>query len=525
MTRPERVAPWRAALRSMQPEERARVLRAELLQRHAARKGGAAFEGFRHDPVGFSREVLGVAPWSRQAEVMQAVDVHRHVYVRSGQKTGKSTAAACVALWWVTTRPRGTVVMTSSNAQQVKAILWRELRRIYQDAGCSRTIGGLLHKDPATGFDMGDGRAIYGLTADDAERIAGYSGDELLFIIDESSGFDDDLHEAIEGNLGGGGHELAMGNPTRATGWFIKGFKSAVNKRIHIDSRESPNVVEGRKVVPGLATKEFVEELIAKYGIDHPVVQVRICGDPPDQGERSVVPLSAWTAAKARWIALVGAARDDATIQARLRDAARSAEAEMARTKTKTATPWTSRLHIGVDVARFGDDDSAIAPRRGDFVYPLGVVHGFDTVAVAGLALQRARALRSEHNERPVINVDVDGLGAGVADQLRRHSDVEVQDVSSASSASQKDEYHARRDEGWWGLREWLQAGGMVPPDDELEEEALAPVYGFDAQNRIHVEKKDAIKKRLGRSPDRADALWLSIQKHHAMRSFRVKGI
>lgn len=484
----ETIAPWRAALRSMRPDERADLLRSELLKRGLARRSAGQFDRYRDDLPGFSRDILGVDPWDAQAEVMSAVTSHRHVLVRSGQKIGKSKGAACVALGWVATRKRGMVVLTSGNSQQVRTILWRELRKVYEEAGCARTIGGTLHKQPQSGLEFDDGRLIVGLTADDAERIAGYSGDELLFIIDEASGFDDELHEAIEGNLGGGGHELALGNPTRTTGWFAQGFKSAMYRRIHIDSRESPNVKARRKIVPGLATHEYVEEMRAKYGEDHPVFQVRVAGNFPKSGALVVISLESVERALARY---EGGLIDGERVPAARLDV-------------------TQPLHLGIDVARFGDDDSVIQGRRGKVAIPSRAVHGFDVVQVAGAAVEYVDQHRAYASERAIVKIDGNGVGAGVVDLLRQRDDMQVVDVNAGSSAT--DESCVRmRDQLWWAVREWLADGAALPPDLERDEELQAPTYSFDARQRIQVESKDSIKKRLKRSPDRADALALAV--------------
>ena len=71
--------------------------------------------------------------------------------------------------------------------------------------------------------------------------------------------------------------------------------------------------------------------------------------------------------------------------------------------------------------------------------------------------------------------------------------------------------YVLLRDEIWFALADWLKAGGVFPPDAKLEAELVAPTYKFDPRLRLKVESKDDIKKRLKRSPDRADGLGLAV--------------
>lgn len=62
----------------------------------------------------------------------------------------------------------------------------------------------------------------------------------------------------------------------------------------------------------------------------------------------------------------------------------------------------------------------------------------------------------------------------------------------------------------WYGVREWLKSGGILPDCAQLKSELTIPRYWYDAAGRIVLEPKDRIKERLGASPDIADALALT---------------
>jgi len=431
------------------------------------------------DPVLFARESLNVDLWARQAEIARLVAAHGKVAVRSGHKIGKSRLAATIAFWWALTRRQGRVVVTATTGQQVKSIIWREMREVARGA---RITLPPVPKDPSTGVQWDDGRFIVGISTDEAERMAGFSGDELLFIVDEASGVADDIFEAIEGNRAGGARLLMLGNPTRTTGVFFEAFNSKREfwQRVHVSSEETPNVVEGRTVVRGLANRDWVEEKRRDWGEDSPLYAVRVRGNFPDQASNAVVGVAAVDAALERW----------------------------------AETPDEGRLSLGVDVARFGDDDSVIAPRRGQRIAPLVAVHGMDTVEVAERVLAVARDERRPGEPIPRAKVDDSGVGGGVVDILRRHRDVlEVVAVNASSASTSPDEFFNLRSQLHFGVAEWLAGGGALPPDQRLEGELVAPTYSFDARGRRKVEPKDEIKKRLpdGRSPDRADAVALAI--------------
>lgn len=428
---------------------------------------------WRADPALFAREALGVRLWGRQIEIVRAVPKHRRVAVRSGHKVGKSTSAVVIALWFVCLFPRARVVITSASGRQVRSVLWKELRRVYKNARIP--IGGTLHLVPDAGLQFDDGREVVGFATDEPEKMAGTSSPNLLYLVDEASGVPEEIFEAIEGNRAGGARLVMFSNPTQTAGTFFEAFhiKSEFWHPIHISSEEAAAV---SPPIPGLATREWIDEKVREWGRESLLYRVRARGDFPLQGDNSVIALIDVEAAKERW----------------------------------DETKPDGVLHIGVDVARFGDDESVIWPVRGFYAFEPIVAQGQDTVAIAGLVMQVARNLR-KGDEKPVVKVDVIGVGAGVADQLRQFgSEIVLVEVNVASAATVKG-YPLLRDQIWFGLGAWLHAGGAIPADSKLDGELLAPKYRFDLQGRQKVESKDEMKKRIRRSPDRADALGLGV--------------
>jgi len=482
--------------------------RLERLRARAASQPqqGSGFAEYRDEPARYFSDVLGVEPWSRQREILDALAAGDRVAVRSGHKTGKSCSAVGVALWWACTRDRGRVIMTSAGRRQVKLVLWHELRTRYRAAEeRARThglpsIGGTMHLDPGTGLTFGDERGLFGFTTDDPERMAGFSGDQLLFIIDEASGFPDEIFEAVMGNAAGGVKILLLGNPTQTQGFFHDIFRSASERwaRIHVSSEESPNVLEGRAVVPGLATRDWVEEMREECAPDpdsHPVYQVRVRGEFPDHASNSVVSIAALSRAQQR-----GA----------------------------DAQPDGNRVRIGLDVARYGDDETVLIARRGRYVYPaqlIGEPHGQD---IAEAAVARALDLREVSDEPPVIAVDGIGVGASTVDYLQRHpvviaGQVLVLDVNVGESADDGEHVNLRS-QLYFAAASFLQQGGTAPPDQRLEQELLAHRYTFDERGRKKVEPKKAIKARLKRSPDRSDAYCLAVYEREPLRRLGATG-
>ena len=101
---------------------------------------------YANDPVGFITDVLGDAgtPYSKQAEMLEALVGHRRVSVVGANGSGKDWAAARAVLWWLETRPDGKVVTLGPTQRQVDEIVWQEMREVY--ASASDVLSGRMLK-------------------------------------------------------------------------------------------------------------------------------------------------------------------------------------------------------------------------------------------------------------------------------------------------------------------------------------------------------------------------------------------
>lgn len=438
---------------------------------------------YADDPIGFARDVLRLHVWEAMERIMLGVRDHTKTAVRSGHKVSKSTTAAAIALWRALARPGSRTVLSAPTSRQVKVIIWAELRKLHARA----KLPGVVHNAPDAGFQVGESE-VFGFSTKDAEKMAGISGADLLFIIDEASGVDERIFAAIEGNMAGGAKLLLISNPTQTTGTFYEAFtsKRAFWHLIHISSEDTPNVVSGEVLIPGLATRQWVMEKRADWGEDSARYAVRVRGDFPREAENAVIGLGLVEAARAR---------HDAALE----------------------DPLTGRFAVGVDVARFGDDLTVIQGVYEDRPVPPAVHRKQDNVEVAGHVMDYVAAERARSGYIGPVDVKVDDLGngGGVTDTLR-HSPravelgIVVMPITVSHTATSGG-YSTLRDQLWFALRDWLKEAGHLPPDTTRETELLAPTYSFDSRGRAKVASKDEIKAVLGRSPNYADALALAI--------------
>lgn len=461
---------------------------------------------YRKDPVRFFREILGVEPWSKQVEIIEAVRDNPRVAVRSGHKVSKSHSAAGIGLWFYSSFDDARVVMTSTTSRQVDRILWRELRmmrarggrcvdckaadpdgrRIPRPCPHSALLDGEAGELARTGLKSDDFREIVGFTAREAEAVAGVSGKNLLYIVDEASGVGEEIFEAIEGNRAGGARIVLFGNPTQNQGEHYEAFhgKSKFYLGITVSSEETPNVVEGREVIPGLSTRPWVEEKKEEWGEDSPLYKVRVKGIHAKSEDGKIFSIHAIEMAEQRW----------------------------------DETAESGRLFIGLDPAgpTGHGDEIAFSPRRGLKQLQLKVERGLTEEGHLAHLLALIDALKVPR-ETPVVVLDREGnVGAAVYGTLRQYEEMnpgvfELVGVRASDRAVRQPHIYDRmRDELVANLEAWFRDGGAILEDVKLAKELHEPEWEEQVNGRLKVTPKKKLRKALGRSPDRFDALCLS---------------
>ena len=392
------------------------------------------------------------------------------VAVASGHGIGKSAVTAWLALWLMSTRPNARGVVTASTAPQLESKTWAQVAtwskrcatRAWWDISTGRGSMKMVAKSAPESWNL------YAQTAraENAESFAGlHAADSSpFFLVDESSGVPDAIHEVMQGAMTDGEpFLLAFGNPTRNTGWF----HSAFHAQRH---RWTTRQVDSRRVA--ITNKDQLQQWVDDYGVDSDFVKVRVRGVFPTASSLQFVPRDAVETAMSRDVP--------------------GSQGEV--------------VVLGVDVARFGDDQSVIYTRvgRDARTWPVLRYAKLDTMALASRVAERANFFRSA-GHRVAINVDGGGVGGGVIDRLRSmHFD--VNELQFASKALDPRKYANRRAELWGLMRDWL-AGGALVDDDDLLADLTSVEYGFNSADAILLERKADMKRRGLASPDAADAL------------------
>jgi hypothetical protein len=164
----------------------------------------------------------------------------------------------------------------------------------------------------------------------------------------------------------------------------------------------------------------------------------------------------------------------------------------------------------GLDVARFGGDNSALCIRQGNTVFEVETFHSMDLMQLCGVIKNRFDDCTPLETPKEIL-IDVIGIGSGVVDRLRELN-LPVRGINVAESPSSKKNYLNLRAELWFKIKEWLQARDCrLPEDHELVRELASPGYKYTSTGKIKIESKEEMRKRGLKSPDRADALALTM--------------
>lgn len=454
---------------------------AEARKRVRSRQRADGYSLYADDPVGFIRVILDERPWSIQAQIAEALRDNPQVAVPSCFGSGKDWIAARLVCWWVATG--GIAVTTADTYRQVRDILWRELRKAHIRGGLPGSIPQVESRweIPETGaFAIGIKPEDY-----NPEGLQGIHGRRVLVVLDEANGVGAPLWEAAKGLVvNEESRILAIGNPHEPQGAFFEACRTPTWKVIHISVMDTPNFTG--ETVPEKAQAELVspfwlEQRRAEGLEGTPWWQAKVLGQFPDTASNAIIPLA--------WV-------EEARQRAHVIDA---------------------REWAGLDVARFGDDDSALVEGSGNGPETVEVVHGQDTMQVAGLGMRYLR------ERRGTLAVDVIGVGAGVVDRIKeQHPPGTLLGVNVADSPDHDADLLVNlRAQVWWDVRrsldpkntdEQISLARLSERDyQRLRSELTAPTYRMTSSGKVQIESKEEMKARGLPSPDLADAFCLAL--------------
>lgn len=432
------------------------------------------FSRYEHDPDGFCKEILGVMLWDKQLEILQAADTHDRVCVRSGHSIGKSYAVACLTIWWLYAK-KGLVITTAPVWTSVEGIIWREIANLH--AGARVPLPGKMLE---TELKIDNTWYAIGLSTNTTEAFQGKHHPRLLVIVDEAPGVPEEIHLAVSTLATDPENCIVMiGNPTSMAGTFYEAFrKPELWYPIKISCFDHPNVVQGKRVIPGAVSVEQIEKWRSDWGENHPFWAPRVLGEFPRITTKGVIPLE--------WVE-------------------RAQSYEKWQTALKEAAAADMPRIGGLDVARYGENVCVLTIRRGDAVESVESWHHLALTETAGRAI---RAIKDKKLQSLIV--DSVGIGAGVVDMLMEAKQP-VYAYNGGHSAFTRSSFTNRRTEMWWHLRERFEKGKLWLPKglERLVGDLVTPEYTTTVSGRIKVQSKEDLLDMGIKSPDFADSLVL----------------
>ena len=410
------------------------------------------------------------------------------VAVRGCHASSKTFTAAGIALWWLTALG-GIVVTTAPTWNQVRRVMWQQIRRMAGKIALPRIN--------QTSIEISEANYAVGLSTNEDTRFQGYHG-RVLILIDEAPGVLASLFDAIEG-IGAAGQVAIMmlGNPTAASGPFFEAFtlKGSPYRAITISAFDTPNL---KGITPSMLRAMAPDDPRLNEGVWEHTVSRRWCKERMD----------AWGEDSPAYIARVLGAfpPQDPTALFGL--------ADLDAARYPADDDGTSGLWVGIDVAGAGRDLTSVTLRND---YGVIVDHrGFPDADPRGKVLDFLEPYRPRIRQ---LNIDTTGLGHFFALHMQdKQYRVNAVQFGSAPKLRTRlgEVFQDRRAELFWNFRGWLggrRVAGLGRPSLIDAWSDLSVVrYSTNRHGEIAVESKDDWIDRLraGRSPDDAESVILA---------------
>jgi len=414
---------------------------------------------------------------------------HSRVAIRGPHGLGKSALASLLVHHTVLTAETDAKVPTTASAwRQLDRYLWPEIHKTAKLLNWSK-----IGRDPYNANELmvrsirTDNAESFAIASDDHTTLEGAHATNILFIFDEAKTIPAPTWDALEGAFSTEGlsqdHKamaLAISTPGEPSGRFYDihmqgpGYTDWYVRHVRIEEA----------IAAGRISKQWVDNREMQWGRDSVVFQNRVLGEFADLSEDGVIPLSWINLATERW--------------ENWNDAGRPVLED-------------NDGALGVDVARMGHDSTVIVVRYG---LSLAEIHNYSknpTTVTTGY-------VKLHLNKVQQATIEGDHLGSAVYDNLREQGHRNMHLLVPGANTFFRDKtgqlkFLNNRAAMWWNMRELLDpANGhdvMLPNDPRLVGDLVAPKWTVNSRGTIQLESKDAIRKRIGHSPDVGDACCL----------------
>ncbi|HZW38545.1 MAG TPA: hypothetical protein VFF33_04520 [Ignavibacteriaceae bacterium] len=415
------------------------------------------------------------------------------VGVESATGTGKTFIGALITFWFIECFPNSIVVTTAPKQEQLSLHLWKEIRNLYPLFNKGELLKLRLRLNYGNDNRIALGFAA-GIKADEesATKAQGFHAENMLIILEETPGIPMSVITALQNTCTSSNNlMLAFGNPDNQLDNLHRFCMLDNVEHIIISAFDHPNVVcKNSLLIPGAASMEGINRMKVRYGEESPLYLSRARGISPMQSIDSLIQVE-WCID----------AKDNEYMDG---DYALGVDAANSETGDKAAIALGKGNKL-IEVNAFQCPDSGILGKRDIVRYMNDYKISADKVGVDGI-----------------------GVGAGTINALKEIN-IKVVNILSASSPvkiNSAENFINLRSQMYWQLREDLRLKRIIIPNDNELITDLTSIKWFLRNGKIAIEPKEEIKKRIGRSTNKGDAVvywnWVRIRRSTYQGEWKV---
>ena len=424
-------------------------------------------------PDVWQRQVLGdlqEAMLSGQISAGEALSEAYRIAVRSGHGVGKSAFFSWIILWGISTLENTRGRVTANTKEQLMRVLWGELskwHRLFIGRSMFRvTATAIMSADPTREKEWRIDAIPW--SEENPEAFAGLHnyGKRIIILCDEASAIVDSIWEVLDGATTDINTQIiwaVAGNPTRNAGRFRDCWErfSELWHTYQVDARSSK-----------FSNKKLIAQWARDWGEDSDFFRVRVRGEFPNAASTQLIPLETIQIAQQR------------EVNSYFREA----------------------LILGVDIARFGTNESVAVFRRGRDARTMPALR-WNGLSVVESGNRIAGLITQYHPDG--VFIDEGGVGGGVVDFVKSlgHRCIGVNFGSKASTRPNGTLVANKRAEMFVALRDWLREGGCIEVSEDLSSQLISIEYHYNQRTEILLVSKEDMRNIGKPSPDWADAL------------------
>lgn len=437
-------------------------------------------QNIANDPGKFAKKLFGVRLWPKQAEIVSSIFNHKRVAVRGCVASTKTFGAAIAMYAWLIAYPKtGRVFHLAPSFRQVQTNAFGYLKALDHKATENGSpLGAKIFSEPRIEFG-GSAWGYQGFNTKDPQALHGIHGPNDLIVLDDAHGIPKEITDELE-NITAGGKTviLMLFNPVTLSGETFECThkQKAIWHNIKIDFNDLKKAYAEGYEMTGSLQQEAVTLWANKYGVKSNFFLPKVLGEYPQQASDTLIPMDHIEQAMSREV------------------------------------PDSPSEVLGVDVAWAGDDTSVIARMKGRKILDLEQYSGTDPMELAD------KVDRYLADGKATAFIDSIGIGAGVYSREKQRERKVHAFIASESAIGKhegkeaSDHFQNLRAQAAWALREALDPKNplaiALPRDSDLQAEMAAITYRTNSTTgKIQLMPKEEMKKALGYSPDRFDAV------------------